>query len=154
MASHCEQAPVLTATLATGVALVERGIANCSRLIDRVLVLDHSTSETILWIGDAAFYQTADGPYPNSQMRVSALPHSGYAALSHADNRNPVLAIANSYNPKTPSPDIHLVFNGETGAVFPRNAAIPIVDARRALNEWLRTRQRPECIKWIPYDEY
>ena len=70
------------------------------------------------------------------------------------DHDDPQMAIANSYNPKRPLPDVALVFNGATGALFPRSAAIPIAAAGRALVEWLTTRKRPTCIAWRPYDAY
>lgn len=143
---------VVTATLTTGVARVAHGLSDADALIDEILTLDHPDWETILWVGDVEFRPSADGQFPDQQMRISARPSTGYAALNHADNTDPELAIANSYNPRRPLPDVYLLFNGETGAVFPRAAAIPIADARQAMREWLRTRQRPTCIHWRPYD--
>jgi hypothetical protein len=70
------------------------------------------------------------------------------------DNDDPQMSIANSYNPKRPLPEVDLIFNGETGTVFPRTAAIPIAKARDTLIEWLITHKRPTCIEWRPYDEY
>ncbi|MBV9314065.1 MAG: hypothetical protein JO100_10065 [Pseudonocardia sp.] len=64
------------------------------------------------------------------------------------------MPIANSFTSRRPLPDVDLIFNGTTGAVFPRTAAIPIADARKALVEWLGTRERPTCIEWRPYDAY
>lgn len=145
---------VLTASLTNGVARVTRGMQESARLIDEILKLDHVDWETTLLVGDVEFHQTADGPYPDHQMRVSVRPSEGYAALNHADNSDPIMSIANSYNPRRPLPDIYLIFNGATGSVFPLAAAIPIADTRNALNEWLRTRRRPTCIEWRPYDAY
>lgn len=146
--------PVVTASLTTGVARVTHGMRESSELINEVLDLDHVDWETTLLVGDVEFHQTAAGPYPNHQMRVSVRPSAGFAALNYADNSDPVLSMANSYNPSRPLPDVYLVFNGATGAVFPRSAAIPISSTRDALNEWLRTRRRPRCIEWRPYDGY
>jgi hypothetical protein len=70
------------------------------------------------------------------------------------DHDDPEMPIANSFNPKRPLADVNLVFNGSTGSVFPRTAAIPVGDARRALIEWLETWKRPKCIEWRPYDAY
>ena len=156
MAPHHEQPerPILTASLTTGVARVTHGMQESVSLIDEILTLDHTDWETTLMVGDVEFHQTAEGPYPDHQMRVSVRPSTGYAALNYADNNDPKLSIANSYSPRRPLPDIYLVFNGTTGSVFPRAAAIPIADARKALREWLRTRRRPTCIEWRPYDAY
>lgn len=115
---------------------------------------DHVEWETILLVGDVEFHQTLEGPYPDHQMRVSARPSTGYAALSYTDHTDPDMPIANSYNPLRPLPNVYLVFNGETGSVLPRAALISIADAGSALNEWLQTRQRPTCIEWRPYDFY
>ncbi|SRR6266567_3581669 len=156
MSLHREQPTrlVLTASLTTGIARVVHGIRDAATLIDEILTLEHADWETTLLVGDVEFHQTADGPYPDHQMRVSVQPSTGYAALNYADNNDPTMSIANSYNPRRPLPDAYLIFNGETGAVFPPAAAIPIADARNALNEWLRTRRRPTCIEWRPYDAY
>lgn len=146
--------PVLTASLTTGVARVARGMLESARLIDEILNLDHAEWETTLYVGDVEFHRTKDGPFPNHQFRLSVRPGAGLAALNYMDHDDPSMPIANSYEPKLPHPDIDLVFNGGTGSVFPRSAAIPVADARNALMEWLETRQRPSCIEWRPYDEY
>jgi hypothetical protein len=145
---------ILTASLTTGVARVAHGMHEAAILVDQVLKLNHKDWETILLVGDVEFHQSPDGPYPNHQMRVSVQPSTGYAALNYTDNDDPDMAIANSYNPSRPLPHIDLIFNGSTASVFPRTAAIPIPDARKALHEWLRTRERPTCIEWRPYDTF
>jgi hypothetical protein len=145
---------VLTASLTTGVARVVHGIKESARLVDEILKLEHVAWETTLLVGSREFHQSAHGPYPDNQMRVSVQPRAGYAALSYSDNNDPTMSIANSYNPRRPLPGIYLIFNGKTGTVFPATAAISISDARDALNEWLRTRRRPRCIEWHPYDAY
>lgn len=146
--------PILTASLTTGVARVAHGMQESAALIDEILTLDHADWETILLVGDTEFHQTADGPYPDHQMRVSVQPSTGYAALNYTNNNDTDMYIANSHNPIRPLPNVYLLFNGETGFVFPRTAAIPIADARDALMEWLRTRQRPTCIEWRPFDPH
>jgi hypothetical protein len=125
-----------------------------AHLVDEILKLDHTDWETTLSLGDVEFHQTSEGPYPDNQMRVSVQPSRGYAALNHTDINDPDVYLANSYNPRRPLPEISLIFNGTTGRVFPRTAAIPIADARKALHEWVRTRARPTCIEWRPYDAY
>jgi hypothetical protein len=146
--------PVVTALLTTNVVRTTRGMTQCTALIDEVLALDHVDLETTLWIGDVEFHSTKDGPYPNSQMRVSARPSAQCAALSYTDHDHPDMSIVNSYNPATNPPDVGLIFNGDMGSVFPRSAAIPIADARNALLEWLRTRSLPTCIAWQPFDHH
>lgn len=157
MSPHREQhetGMVLTASLTTGVARVAYGIEESMSLVDEVLTLDHVAWETILLVGDAEFHQSPSGPYPDHQMRVSVRPSTGYAALNYTDHNDPNMCIGNSYNPARPPPSIYLIFNGSQATVFPRTAAIPIPHARNALDEWLRTRQRPICIEWCPYDAY
>jgi len=156
MSPHREQPErlVLTASLTTSVARVAYGMQESTALINEILTLDHVDWETILMVGDIEFRQTPEGPYPDHQMRVSVRPSVGYAALNYTDNNDPSMSIANSYNPRRPPPDVYLVFNGDIGSVFPRTAAIPIANARNALTEWLRTRQRPTCIEWRPFDAY
>lgn len=156
MATYPEQPQrlVLTATLTSGISCVTRGMSESVRLVDQIMRLDHTDWETILLIGDAEYQHPIDGQYPDAQMRVSVQPSTGYAALNYTDNNDPTMAIANSYNPARPLPGVYLLFNGDMGSVFPLTAAIPIDDARRALHEWLRTRQRPTCIEWRPYDHY
>lgn len=156
MSPHREQPErlVVTAALTTGVGCVAHGMQEAASLVGKVLTMDHREWETILLIGDVEYHQTTEGPYPDQQMRVSVRPSAGYAALNHTNNSDANLAIANSFNPTLPPPNFYLIFNGETGAVFPRTAAIPIPEARNALREWLRTRRRPTCIAWRPYDAY
>lgn len=145
---------VVTALLTTNVVRVTHGITQCVALVEEALTLDHVDLETILWVGDIEFHSTKDGPYPNSQMRVSVRPSAQLAALSYTDHDNPAMSIVNSYNPAANPPEVDLIFNGDTGSVFPRSAVIPIVDAQNALLEWLRTRSLPTCIEWQPFDRY
>jgi hypothetical protein len=144
---------VITASLTSGVARVTHGLRASVSLIDEILTLNHTEWESTLSVGDIEFYQDSDGPYPNHQMRVSVNPSANGAALNYMHNDEPAYSIANSYNPG-PEIDVDLIFSGTTGAVFPRSAVISILDARRALNEWLRTRRRPACIEWRPHDTY
>jgi Immunity protein Imm1 len=146
------QLPVLTAALTSGIACVTHGLQESRKLIDKILRLDHRDWESILSVGDVEFHQTKDGPFPNHKMIVSVSPSKGYAALNFVDNDDPNgMSVVNSYNPRRPLPDVYLVFNGTTGAVFPRTAALPIPDTRKALHEWLHTRRRPTCIEWRPF---
>ena len=145
---------LLTASLTTGVARVTRGMLASARLIDEILTLDHVDWETTLAVGDVEFHRTKDGPFPNHQLRISVRPSAGFAALNYTDHDDPEMVIANSFNWRRPLPEVDLIFNGTTGAVFPRTAAISVADARKALIEWLETRQRPTCIEWRPYDCY
>lgn len=145
---------LLTASLTTGVARVTRGLLASTRLIDEILALDHVDWETTLAVGDVEFHSSKDGPFPSHQFRISVRPSAGFAALNYTDHDDPEMMIANSFNPKRPLPEVDLIFNGSTGAVFPRTAVIPVADARMALTEWLETRKRPTCINWRPYDSY
>src|SRR2546430_2677803 len=113
---------ILTASLTTGVARVTRGMTDSVRLVDEILTLDHVGWETTLYVGDVEFHRTKQGPFPNHQLRISVRPSAGLAALNYMDNADPDLTIANSYNPQRPLPSIDLIFNGATGAVFPRTA--------------------------------
>lgn len=145
---------LLTASLTTGVAHAISGMLESTRLIDEILRTDHVDWETTLMVGDVEFHRTKDGPFPDHQLRISVRPSADLAAINYTDNCDPEMPIANSFNPKRPLPDVNLIFNGTTGAVFPRSAAISISDAREALIEWLTTRKRPTCIEWRPYDAY
>jgi hypothetical protein len=145
---------LLTASLTTGVARVTSGMLESTRLVDEILRTDHVDWETTLIVGDVEFYRSKEGPFPDHQLRISVRPSAGFAALNYMDNHDLEMPIANSFNPKRPLPDVNLIFNGTTGAVFPRTAAIPIPDVRVALIEWLKTRKRPTCIEWRPYDSY
>ena len=145
---------IVTALLTTGVGKVSRGEHETHELVEEILRLEHTDWETILCVGDEEFHRDKNGPFPNNQMRVSVSPSAGYAALNYTDHDNPNDPIVNSFNPRRPLPEVLLIFNGTTGAIFPRTAAIPIVDARRALVEWVATRARPACIQWRPYDRY
>ncbi|MEU0795091.1 Imm1 family immunity protein [Amycolatopsis sp. NPDC005961] len=145
---------LLTASLTTGVARVTSGMQESILLVDEILRTDHVDWETTLIVGDVEFHKSKEGPFPDHQLRVSVRPSVGLAALNYLDNDDPDMPIANSFNPKRPLPEVNLIFNGTTGAVFPRTAAIPVSDARDALVEWLRTRKRPTCIEWRPYDSY
>ncbi|WP_370942552.1 Imm1 family immunity protein [Amycolatopsis sp. cg5] len=142
----------MTASLTNEVACVARSMRESLELIDDTLKLEHLDWESVLYVGDTEYYQTKSGPVPNHQMRVSVRPSSGYGALNYMDHSDSGTPIMNSYNPKRPLPSIDLVFNGSTGAVFPQTAILPIADIRRALVEWIETRSRPTCIKWLPYD--
>jgi hypothetical protein len=145
---------IVTASLSSGIACIAHGLSKSTRLIEKVLATEHTTWETTLYVGDIEFHTSKAGPYPNHQMRVSVRPAVGYAALNYMDHDDPQMSIANSYNPQRPPPEVNLIFSGITGLLFPRSAAIPVAAARRALDEWLRTRKRPTCIEWRPFDTY
>ena len=145
---------ILTASLTTGIARVAHGLSDAINLVDEVLATHHVHWETTLFVGDVEFHSSKTGPFPNHQVRVSVSTGNGLAALNYMDHDDPDMPVANSYNPRRPLPDVDLIFNGSTGAVFPRAALIPIPQARAALLEWLETRQRPTCIEWRPYDCY
>lgn len=145
---------IVTASLTTDVARVTHGMSASVLLVDEILTMDHVEWETTLYIGDVEFHRTKQGPFPNHQLRISVRPSVGLAALNYMDHDDPLMPIANSYNPNRPLPEVDLIFNGTTGAVFPRTAVIPIAHARRALMEWLETRKRPTCVEWRPYDTY
>lgn len=145
---------VVTALLTTHVGRATFSMRDCVALIEEVLTLDHVDLETTLWIGDEEYHTGTDGPYPNSQMRVSVRPSEKCAALSYTDHDHPGMSIVNSHNPTPILSDVLLIFNGDTGSVFPRSAVISISDARNALLEWLRTRSLPTCIEWQPFDEH
>lgn len=143
---------ILTASLTTGVVRATHGARESIRLVDEILNIDHAHWETTLMVGEVEFHQSRNGPFPNHQLRISVRPSAGFAALTYIDHDDPHMSVANSYNPNRPLPAIDLIFTGETGAVFPRTAAIRIPDARNALAEWLETWRRPTCIAWRPYD--
>lgn len=145
---------VLTASLTTNVARVAHGMRESIGLLDEILKMDHVDWETILLVGTVEFHRTKEGPIPNHQLRLSVRPWAGFAAMNYMDHDDQSMPIANSYNPRRPLPEVDLIFNGTTGTVFPRTAAIPISRARDALHEWLETWKRPTCIEWRPYDEY
>lgn len=143
---------IVTAVLASGVSRVVSGGKSAVALIDEIMQLDHSHWESILNVGDVAFYQSdSDGPFPNHQFRVSVSPQAGYGACHYTDHDDLDMPWAISWNSRRPWPRVNLVFNGTTGAVFPRAAAIPIADVRNALVEWVHSRARPTCIEWRPY---
>ena len=143
---------IVTASLTTGIACVVTGSTESLRLVEQILRTDHRDWETTLYVGDVEFHRSKDGPFPNHQLRISVRPSAGCAALSYIDHDDKLMSIALSSNPRPYAADPHLVFNGATGAVFPRAAAISVSDARNALAEWLRTRRRPTCIRWVPFD--
>jgi hypothetical protein len=145
---------LLTASLTTGVARVMRGMLASTLLVEEILTMNHVEWETTLAVGDVEFHRSKDGPFPNHQLRISVRPSAGFAALNYMDHDDEQMPIANSFNPKRPLPEVDLIFNGTTGSVFPRAAAIPVANAREALIEWLETRKRPTCIEWRPYDSY
>jgi hypothetical protein len=145
---------IVTASLTTGIARVAHGITASADLVTEVIRTDHVEWETTMYVGDVEFHCTKDGPVPNHQLRLSVRRSAGYAALNYMDHDDAQMPIANSFNPKRPLPEVHLIFNGSTVSVFPRAAAIPIIDAHKALLEWLETRKRPTCIEWRPFDAY
>ena len=145
---------IVTALLTSGVAKVSRGLNESLSLIGEVLGMEHTDWESTLSVGDVEFHSSKDGPFPNNQMRVSVSPSAGYAALNYTDHDDPVHPVVNSFNRRRPLPEVYLIFNGSTGSIFPRTAAIPIPAAREALIEWVKTRARPTCIEWRPYAAY
>jgi hypothetical protein len=145
---------IVTASLTSGIACVARGMAESVKLIDEIFRIDHVEWETTLYVGTVEFHSSKAGPFPNHQLRISVRPSAGFAALNYIDHDDPHLAIANSFNSIRPLPEVKLIFNGSTGSVFPRSAAIPVADGRNALLEWLGTWKRPTCIEWRPYDVY
>lgn len=143
---------VVTASLTSGVARVTHGLAASVELIDEILALDHAEWESTLNVGDIEYHTSSDGPYPNNQMRVSVRPAARVAALHYADNDDTDLSMGYSLGLLRLPHEVYLVFNGDTGRVFPQSSIIPIVDARSALVEWLHTRRRPTCIQWQPFE--
>lgn len=145
---------VVTVTLSTGVAQVCKGTAEALKMFEEVLHTEHTTAETVMSIGDEEYLTSDKGPWPNHQLRISASPSAGCAAINYMDHDDPQMTIANSFNPSSDFSGVHLVFNGRVGSMFPQDAAIPISLARDALHEWLDTHKRPTCIEWRPYDHY
>jgi hypothetical protein len=146
---------ILTASLTSGTVRIARGREKCIELVNYIFTLDHEDWETTLNVGDVAFYQSRkDGPFPDHQLRVSVRPSLGVAALNYTDNNDSDMTIVDSLNPNPISPEVMLIFNGATAAVFPASAAIPMAEAKRAVLEWLETRRRPTSIQWARYDEY
>jgi Immunity protein Imm1 len=146
---------IVTASLTTGIARVTHGMREAARLIDEILEMDHVEWETTLFIGDVEFHSTKNGPYPNHQFRISVRPSAGVAALNYMDHDDPLMPIANSFNPRLPLPEVDLIFNGTTKMLFPRTAVIPVDSARYAFAEWLETRKRPtSVVQWRPYNSY
>jgi Immunity protein Imm1 len=142
----------ITASLTTGIVRVAHGPTAAASLLDEIIETDHVDWETTMSVGAVEFHRTKAGPYPNHQLRISVRPSIGFAALNYMDHDDPLLPIAISYNPRVPRPRLYLVFNGSTGSVFPRAAAVPVSDARNALAEWTETWKRPTCIEWRPFD--
>lgn len=151
MSSHDQDDLVVTATLTSNVSRVTHGMRASVDLIDEILALEHRAWESTLYVGDVEYFTSSkDGPYPNCQMRVSARPSAGVAALYYVDHDDDEMSAAYSRATVPQLKNAYLVFNGETAGVFPQDAIIPIVDARAALVEWLSTRKRPMCIDWKP----
>jgi hypothetical protein len=125
----------VTASLTTGIARVAHGMTSSICLVDEIIRTDHVEWETTLSVGSVEFHSTKAGPFPNHQLRISVCPSVGFSAINNVDHDDPGMPIANSFNPKRPLPDVSLIFNGSTGSIFPRTAAIPIVHARNALLE-------------------
>lgn len=46
----------------------------------------------------------------------------------------------------------NLTFDGSTGETFPESAALPLSKVQEALNEFLATGKRPECVTWQEFD--
>lgn len=123
------------------------------RLVDEVLGMEHVEWETILFVGETEFHRSKDGPFPNRQIRLSARPSLGCAAINYMDHDDRRMPMANTYAPPERRLEVDLIFNGATGAVFPRTAVISIQDARSALIEWLETWERPKCVEWRRCDD-
>ncbi|GAA3847062.1 hypothetical protein GCM10022243_11450 [Saccharothrix violaceirubra] len=147
---------IVTASLTTGIVTVLRGEEAFCEFAEKLLITPHPMWESVMSIGDQEYFAEplTGGPVPNHQLRISVDPVAGFAALNYCDHDDDAMPLANSYNPGHPSPQVDLIFSGATGAVFPRSAAVPIEDARKALHEWFRTGLRPRCIKWRPYDQF
>ncbi|MEU3643598.1 Imm1 family immunity protein [Lentzea sp. NPDC034063] len=145
---------IVTAVLSTGLVVVANGPIEVNNLISEVLHIDHRTWETLMFVGDEEVRSTKEGPQPGHQLRVSVIPTRSLAALNYMDHDDPEMMIANSYNPARPLPEVDLIFSGDTGAVFPRSAAISVDDARIAMTEWANTRKRPTHCQWRAYDSY
>lgn len=142
---------VLTALLTTGVVRVTQTMRDGVALIEEILALNHVDQETSLWVGDVEYHSSKNGPFPNHLMRVSVQPSTGCAALSYTDHDDPTVSLVNSFNSGPDLPEVYLIFNGDTGDVFPQSAVITIADARAALLDWLRTRSLPTNINWRPF---
>ncbi|WP_133853418.1 Imm1 family immunity protein [Labedaea rhizosphaerae] len=142
---------IVTAALTTRVVRVARGRDAAIELVDEILSMDHRDRETSLSIGDVEFYQSkTGGPFPNHQFRLSVRPSSAVGACNYIDNLDLIMPVAYSWNPDKSWPDVDLILNGSTGAVFPPWSVISIDDVCRSLLEWLDTQKRPTCIQWRP----
>lgn len=143
---------IVTALLMNETVRVTHTMRDGVALIEEILSLEHTNQESSLWVGDVEYHSSGDGPYPNHLMRVSARPSIGCAALSYTDQEDPASTVVHSFNSGQDLPETFLIYNGNTGAVFPHWAAIPVTHARNALLEWLRTRSLPTCINWRPHN--
>jgi hypothetical protein len=60
--------------------------------------------------------------------------------------------ITRNPQPSTDAPE--LLFDGEAGTDYPSGAAIPVDHLRKAIEEYLRTGERPTCVEWQAAEQY
>jgi hypothetical protein len=95
----------------------------------------------------------APGWVPETVLVVTV--HRGWGAAyyrEHDDAGQGWAWITRNPRPSAEVPD--LLFDPEAGANYPADAAIPVSQLRRAIEEYLRTGERPTCVEWKEADRY
>jgi hypothetical protein len=113
----------------------------------------------VLSIVKGKYPEETDERWPNNYLYVSVNTAEGYGALKWWTSNIPDGArtddtsrfIWTSGNPNPPSSDPMLIADPGTPSYYPRQAAIPSYQVRKALEEFCqeRTGARPECIPWL-----
>ncbi|MFB7501557.1 Imm1 family immunity protein [Streptomyces sp. NPDC056161] len=107
--------------------------------------------------------EESDERWASNYLYVSVNTKNGYGALKWWTNKVPDGApegdisrfIWTSGNPNPPSFDPELISDPGTPSYYPPEAAIPVTQVRKVLEEFCRTRTgaRPESVSWLLLDQ-
>jgi hypothetical protein len=119
--------------------------------------------QAVVSIVKGKYPEETDERWASNYLYVSVNTRSGYGALKWWTSKIPEGAseddvsrfIWTSGNPNPPSVDPEVIADPGTPAYYPREAAIPSLQVREALEEFCRARtgKRPECIPWLLLDQ-
>lgn len=121
--------------------------ADKASLVDQVLSTPGPRARH-LYVWDRP-YEDEDGPEPAVQLRVVVDTDAEVGALNYTEEIDDgELA---SWQPQTSQPVAEaprLRFDAGSALQFPRDAVLPFRQLRSALDEFVRTGQRPEAVTW------
>lgn len=121
-------------------------------LIEKLLTADHSSWESRLYLTEAVIGpdEVDEDWLPPHEVTLAVDPKAGYGAIRWVGIEPPEGPYV-THN-SAAEPEVELLADGGTPHYFPRSAALPLSDIRKALLEFVSTCKRPGAVQWQEFN--